>query len=56
MTAFGQDTLKARRTLSVDGIRYDYFSLPEAAKSIGEISRLPVSLKKSTAGGMFSRI
>jgi aconitate hydratase len=45
MTAIGQDTLKARRTLSVDGIRYDYFSLPEAAKSIGEISRLPVSLK-----------
>ena len=45
MTRIGQDTLKARRTLSVDGIRYDYFSLPEAAKSLGEISRLPVSLK-----------
>jgi aconitate hydratase len=45
MTAIGQDTLKTRRTLLVDGIKYDYFSLPEAAKALGEISRLPVSLK-----------
>jgi aconitate hydratase len=45
MTAIGQDTLKTRRTLSVDGKNYDYYSLPEAAKTLGEISRLPVSLK-----------
>ena len=45
MTAIGQDTLKTRRTLSVDGKNYDYFSLPEAAKTLGDISRLPVSLK-----------
>ncbi|HUB47929.1 MAG TPA: aconitate hydratase AcnA [Acetobacteraceae bacterium] len=45
MTAIGQDSLKTRRTLTVDGKSYDYFSLPEAAKTLGDISRLPVSLK-----------
>ncbi|HVZ10362.1 aconitate hydratase AcnA [Rhodopila sp.] len=45
MTAVGQDTLKTRRTLSVGGKEYAYFSLPEAAKTLGDISRLPVSLK-----------
>jgi aconitate hydratase len=45
MTAIGQDTLKTRRSLMVEGKRYDYFSLPEAAKTLGDISRLPVSLK-----------
>ena len=45
MTTIGQDSLKARRTLTVDGKQYDYFSLPEAAKTLGDISRLPVSLK-----------
>src|SRR5690348_11365616 len=43
----GQDSLKARRTLDVDGKRYDYFSLGAAAKAagLGDIARLPVSLK-----------
>ncbi len=45
MTAVGHDTLKTRRTLTVEGKAYDYFSLPEAAKTLGDISRLPVSLK-----------
>jgi aconitate hydratase len=45
MTAIGQDTLKTRRTLNVGGKEYAYFSLPEAAKTLGDISRLPVSLK-----------
>ena len=45
MRMIGQDSLKTRRTLSVDGKTYHYFSLPEAAKSIGDISRLPYSLK-----------
>ena len=45
MKAIGQDTLKTRRTLTVQGKSYDYFSLAEAAKSLGDISRLPVSLK-----------
>ncbi len=41
----GKDTLGTRRTLAVEGKRYAYFSLPEAAKQLGDISRLPVSLK-----------
>ena len=45
MTATGQDTLKTRKTLSVEGKEYDYFSLAEASKQIGDISRLPFSLK-----------
>ena len=45
MTAVGQDTLKTRRTLTVEGKAYDYFSLPEAARTLGDIARLPVSLK-----------
>src|SRR6202162_5018815 len=45
MTAVGQDTIKSRRTLTVEGKGYDYFSLSEAAKTLGDISRLPVSLK-----------
>jgi aconitate hydratase len=45
MTAIGQDSLKTRRTLSVEGQNYQYYSLPEAAKTLGDISRLPVSLK-----------
>ncbi|MBN8902753.1 MAG: aconitate hydratase AcnA [Rhodospirillales bacterium] len=45
MTSIGQDTLKTRRTLTVEGKQFDYFSLPEAAKTLGDISRLPVSLK-----------
>ncbi|HET6183861.1 MAG TPA: aconitate hydratase AcnA [Acetobacteraceae bacterium] len=45
MNATGHDSLKTRRTLSVDGKEYDYFSLPEAAKQLGDIARLPVTLK-----------
>ena len=45
MKAIGQDTLKTRATLTVEGRDYAYFSLPEAAKTLGDISRLPVSLK-----------
>ncbi|WP_207540000.1 aconitate hydratase AcnA [Sabulicella rubraurantiaca] len=45
MRMIGQDTLKTRRQLNVDGKTYQYFSLPEAAKEIGDVSRLPFSLK-----------
>ncbi len=45
MTAIGQDSLNTRRTLTVEGKQYEYFSLPEAAQQLGDISRLPVSLK-----------
>ncbi len=45
MTAIGQDSLKTRRTLTVEGKPYEYFSLAEAASHLGDLSRLPVSLK-----------
>ena len=41
----GQDSLKTRRTLKVKGESYDYFSLDAASEKIGDISRLPYSLK-----------
>ena len=41
-----QDSFDCRSTLDVDGIEYDYFSLPTAeAAGLGPISRLPTSLK-----------
>ncbi|HEY5209805.1 MAG TPA: aconitate hydratase AcnA [Stellaceae bacterium] len=47
MSVIGQDSLKTRKTLSVDGRNYDYFSLPAAAQAagLGDISRLPYSMK-----------
>ncbi len=45
MKSVGHDSLKTGRTLEVDGKTYHYFSLEEASKQIGDISRLPVSLK-----------
>ena len=39
------DSLNCRRSLDVDGKTYLYYSLPEAAKTLGDISRLPTSLK-----------
>ena len=45
MTVVGQDTLKTLKSLSVDGKEYKYFSLAEAAKSLGDISKLPKTLK-----------
>jgi len=40
------DSFKSHKTLDVDGIKYHYFSLPEAAKNgLGDISRLPMTLK-----------
>ncbi|MBU8540706.1 aconitate hydratase AcnA [Falsiroseomonas tokyonensis] len=45
MRMIGQDSLKTRRTLKVDGKDYHYFSLPEAASAIGDPARLPCSLK-----------
>jgi aconitate hydratase len=45
MRAVGQDSLKTRRTLDVGGRSYDYFSLEAASRAIGDIARLPYSLK-----------
>ena len=45
MRVCGQDSLKTRRTLSVGATEYDYFSLEAAEAEIGDVSRLPFSLK-----------
>ncbi|MEY2882542.1 MAG: aconitate hydratase AcnA, partial [Pseudomonadota bacterium] len=45
MTAIGQDSLNTRRTLTVDGKSYAYYSLPAAAEQLGDIDRLPYSMK-----------
>jgi aconitate hydratase len=46
MKQTGQDSLKTRRTLSVAGQDYAYFSIPEAGRALGlDVSRLPASLK-----------
>ena len=45
MSTIGQDSLKTRRTLTVGGQSYDYFSLKAASEQIGDISRLPYSMK-----------
>ncbi len=45
MSRTGHDSLGTRKKLSVDGKEYDYFSLKAAADKIGDISRLPYTLK-----------
>jgi len=46
VSATGQDTLKARRTLEAGGKSYDYYSLDAVSDAgYGDISRLPFSLK-----------
>jgi aconitate hydratase len=45
MSRTGNDTMGTRKTLEIGGKSFDYFSLPEAAKQIGDISKLPFSLK-----------
>ena len=42
---FGQDTVNTRRNLDVGGKSYAYYSLEAAVESLGDISRLPYSLK-----------
>nr|WP_281459403.1 aconitate hydratase AcnA [Pseudomonas sp. P13] len=39
------DSLKTLKTLQVDARIYHYFSLPDAARSLGDLDRLPMSLK-----------
>ncbi len=45
MTAVGQDTLATRSTLEAGGRTVAYFSLDKAAAKLGDVSRLPFSLK-----------
>jgi len=39
------DSLKTLKALQIDDLEYHYFSLPEAAKSLGNLHALPMSLK-----------
>ncbi len=41
----GSDTLKTKKNLNVDGEEYSYFSLQAVQEKLGDISRLPFSLK-----------
>jgi len=45
MKLTGQDSLNTRATLTAGGKTYTYFSIPKAAEKLGDVSRLPVSLK-----------
>jgi aconitate hydratase len=45
MTAVGQDTLATRTQLNVGGKSYAYYSIEKATATIGDVSRLPFSMK-----------
>ena len=45
MIPTGQDSLHTRSTLEVGGKTYAYYSLAKAAEALGDISRLPFSMK-----------
>jgi aconitate hydratase len=45
MIPTGQDSLRTRSTLAVGGKNYAYYSLPKAGEALGDVSRLPFSMK-----------
>ncbi len=45
MIPTGQDSLNTRATLTVDGKPYAYYSLAKAGAALGDVSRLPYSMK-----------
>jgi aconitate hydratase len=45
MTSIGQDSLNTRSTLTAGGKTVDYFSIAKAAEKLGDVSRLPFSMK-----------
>ncbi|MCX7864989.1 MAG: aconitase family protein, partial [Novosphingobium sp.] len=45
MTEVGTDTLGTRSTLRVGGKDYAYYSLKKAGEKLGDVSRLPFSMK-----------
>ena len=45
MTAIGQDSLGTRQSLAVGGKTYAIYSLRKAAEKLGDVSRLPFSMK-----------
>ena len=45
MIPTGQDSLHTRSTLQVQGKSYSYYSLKKAGETLGDVSRLPFSMK-----------
>jgi aconitate hydratase len=45
MIPTGHDSLNTRSTLEVGGKSYAYYSLPKASAALGDVSRLPFSMK-----------
>ena len=45
MTQVGKDTLGTRSTLNVGGKEYAYYSFAKASETIGDVSKLPISMK-----------
>jgi aconitate hydratase len=45
MIPTGQDSLKTRSTLEAGGKSYSYYSLDKAGAALGDVSRLPFSMK-----------
>ena len=45
MIPAGQDSLNTRSTLTVGSKAYAYYSLPKASQQLGDIGRLPFSMK-----------
>ncbi len=45
MTTVGQDTLATRTALDVGGKSYTYYSIEKATATIGDVARLPFSMK-----------
>ncbi len=45
MKPTGHDSLKTRSTLQVGAKSYAYYSLPKASETLGDVSRLPFSMK-----------
>jgi aconitate hydratase len=45
MTKLGKDPLGVRRSLTVEGKTYHYYALSAAAEKLGDITRLPFTLK-----------
>ncbi len=45
MTAVGRDSLQTRTDLNVGSKTYSYYSLDKAAAQLGDVSRLPFSMK-----------
>ncbi len=45
MTQVGKDTLGTRSTMNVGGKEYAYYSLARASETVGDVSKLPFSMK-----------